>query len=99
MVFLGTSFGDVRVPVKRMRSVGLAKETDEVRMEAGDIRAWFHEGGYITIKLKSLDDKTIKGYSQVYGDAEFDINAFSRVEFNIWRRELDPARYGATSDW
>ena len=99
MVFLSTSFGDVGVPVKRMRSVGLATETDEVRMEAGDVRAWFHEGGYITIKLKSLDDKTIKGYSQVYGDAEFDINAFSRLEFNIWRRELDPARYGATSGW
>lgn len=99
MVFLSTSFGDVRVPVKRMRSVGLSKETDEVRMEPGDIRAWFHEGGYITIKLKSLDDKTIKGYSQVYGDAEFDINAFSRLEFNIWRRELDPARYGASTDW
>lgn len=96
---LSTSFGDVGVPIKRMRSVALSDDVDEVRMEAGDVRAWFHEGGYITIKLKSLDDKKIKGYSQVWGDAEFDLNAFSRIEFNIWKPELEASRMSSSSDW
>jgi hypothetical protein len=82
-----------------MRSVALSEEIDEVRMEKNDVRCWFHEGGYITVKLKSLDEKTLRGYSQVWGDAEFDINAFSRIEFNIWRPELDTARYGSSTGW
>ena len=99
IAFLSTSFGDVKIPVRVMRGIDLATEKDEVKMESNDIRAWFHEGGYITLKLKSLDGKTIKGYSQAWGDAEFDLNAFSRIEFNIWRPELDAARYGTDSDW
>ncbi|MEN8783854.1 MAG: hypothetical protein ABF379_05775 [Akkermansiaceae bacterium] len=98
-VDLATSFGDVGVPIKLMRSVALSEKVDEVRMETNDVRCWFHEGGYITVKLKSLDQKNLKGYSQVWGDAVFDINAFSRIEFNIWRPELDTARYGSTTDW
>jgi hypothetical protein len=98
-VSLSTSFGDVGVPIKLMRSVALSEKIDEVRMEKNDVRCWFHEGGYITIKLKSLDEKTLKGYSQVWGEAQFDINAFSRIEFNIWRPELDTARYGSSTDW
>lgn len=96
---IATSFGPVKVPVRFMRSVNLVTEKDEVRMEKNDVRAWFHDGGYITLKLKSLQDDRIKGYSQAWGDAEFDLNAFSRIEFNIWRRELDTARFGNESEW
>ncbi|MGB0328704.1 MAG: hypothetical protein ACPGJR_14360 [Akkermansiaceae bacterium] len=96
---LATGYGDVRVPVKVMRSVGLTGKKDQVIMKENDVRAWFHEGGYITFKLKSLNEKTLIGYSQAWGEAEFDLNAFSRIEFNIWRPELDAARYGTGSDW
>lgn len=100
MVKLGTSFGDVQVPLRLMKSINLDDVEDEDRMEINDVRAWFHEGGYVTIKLKSFDGKTIKGYSQVYGDAEFQLSAFSRIQFNIWDIKLDPARIsGETDDW
>ena len=99
LVYLKTDFGEVSVPLRRMKSIALAEIRDEDRMEINDVRAWFHEGGYVTIKLKSFDGKTIKGYSQVYGDAEFDVNAFARIQFNIWDRKLDPARIGGDTDW
>jgi hypothetical protein len=100
IVKLGTSFGDVQVPLRLMKSINLDEVEDEDRMEINDVRAWFHEGGYVTIKLKSFDGKTIKGYSQVYGDAEFQLSAFSRIQFNIWDIDLDPARIsGETDDW
>lgn len=99
MAKLKTGFGDIGVPVRLMRSVALPEIEDQVRMETNDVRAWFHEGGYVTIKLKSLDEKTIKGYSQVWGDAEFDLNAFSRIEFNIWEQDLNALRYETGSDW
>lgn len=96
---LTTEYGDVRVPVKVMRSVGLNGRKDQVIMKENDVRAWFHEGGYITLKLKSLNEKTLIGSSQAWGEAEFDLDAFSRIEFNIWRPELDATRYGSGSDW
>ncbi len=99
MAVLSTSFGDVGIPINRMRSVALSDNVDEPKMETGDVRAWFHEGGYVTLKLKSLNEKTVKGYSQVWGDAEFDLNAFSRIEFNIWIPELEASRYDSSSDW
>ena len=99
LVLLTTDFGDVNVPLRRLKSISLDDKEDEDRMEINDVRAWFHRGGYVTIKMKSFDGKTIKGYSQVYGDAEFDINAFARIQFNIWDRKLDPARLGNNLDW
>ena len=98
LVHLKTSFGDVKVPLRRMRNVVLPKDEDEDLMLPNDIRAWFHEGGYVTIDLKSFDGKTIKGYSQVYGDAQFQVSAFSRIQFNIWETRLDAARNPLDSD-
>jgi len=72
---------------------------EEPRMWGEDIRAWFHDGGSITIRMATIEDGKIKGSSQVFGEAEFDLNAFSRLEFNIWRRQLDPARYGSGESW
>ena len=106
-----TEFGDVRIPLNRMSSIDLSdlefdeegkvigSKKEEPRMWEQDIRAWFHDGGSITIRLDSIEDGKIKGYSQVFGDAEFDINAFSRLEFNVWDRKLDPARYGLNDNW
>jgi len=99
MAILSTSFGDVGIPINRMRSVALSDNVDEPKMETGDVRAWFHEGGYVTLKLKSLNEKMVQGYSQVWGDAEFNLNAFSRIEFNIWRPELEASRHDSSSDW
>ena len=72
---------------------------EEPRMWGEDIRAWFHEGGSITIRMATIEGGKIKGSSQVFGEAEFDLNAFSRLEFNIWRRQLDPIRYGSGESW
>ncbi len=100
LVHLTTSFGDVKVPLRRIKNIMLAPVEDEDRMEINDVRAWFHEGGYVTIKLKSFDGETLSGYSQVYGDAEFKVSAFARIQFNIWDRSLDPARIGGgSSEW
>jgi len=109
-VHVETVFGDVRIPLNRMRSIDLADiKTDEEgktvdlkeqpKMWAEDIRAHFHEGGSITIRLDKIEDGKIKGSSQVFGEAEFDLNAFTRLEFNVWSKKLDPARYGNNEKW
>lgn len=103
-VTLSSKYGELKVPVQRLRSIELSTPEDaekEDRMEAGDVRAWFHEGGYVTIKMHSFDGKKIKGYSQVYGDAEFDASAFEKIEFNIWNEKINTIREGTETkaDW
>ena len=98
LVHLETGFGNVTVPLRHIRNIIMPKLEDQDIMLTNDVRAWFHEGGYVTIDLKSFDGKTIKGYSQVYGDAEFQVSAFSRIQFNIWEDRLNAARFPVDPD-
>ncbi|MGJ8695301.1 MAG: hypothetical protein ACSHYF_03225 [Verrucomicrobiaceae bacterium] len=95
-----TELGDMSLPVNRLRSFRLdLKKKEEPRMWKEDVRAWFTEGGFVTIKLISMDDKKLKGFSQVFGEAEFDLSAFARIEFNVWEPNLEEARNGSDLDW
>ncbi len=83
----------MKIPVGRMRSVNLATgEYEEPIRKKGDVRAWLREGGRLTFRLDSFGADSIKGYSQTFGDAEFKLNAFSRLEFNIYNEEFESMR-------
>lgn len=86
---LKTDLGEMSVPVARLRSFGLVSKEDQPRMYGKDIRAWFTEGGSVTLRLDSITPEQLKGYSQVFGEAEFDLRAFSRIEFNVWSPERE----------
>ncbi len=58
----------------------------------GDVRAWWHDGGHVTFQLKAIDGNSVTGYSQSFGEQKFDLNAFSRIEFNIYNEELNQMR-------
>ena len=51
-----------------------------------DVRAYFPDGGHITFESMGLEDGKFKARSQTFGDAGFSFDAFSRVEFNLYRR-------------
>jgi len=98
-----TDLGNIAVPVGRLRSFQLhpegAKDLPEPRMWPRDVRAWFSDGGFVTLRLSSLTGEKIAGYSQVFGDAEFDLSAFSHIEFNIWADDFSEQRGGSSDDW
>jgi len=98
-LFLKTSLGDINLPVRRMSSVSLgdAESKAQPRMRAGDVRAWFREGGFITMDLHSFDGKSLHGSSQVFGEANFDASTFSKLEFNIW--DFDLNRFETNFEW
>jgi hypothetical protein len=86
---------NIQVPVDRMRTIDLTlgdDEREEPRLMKGDIRAWLRDGGCITFQLKSFSEDKLTGYSQTFGTAEFNLNAFSRLEFNIHNEDLEPLR-------
>lgn len=85
-ISLTTRFNEIKLPVSRIKKLALApNEYDERLLQNGDIRAWFHEGDYVTFRLEEITaDGKIKGYSQHFGTATFDPRAFSRLECNIY---------------
>ena len=90
--------GDIPIPVQRIRSVNIGSENfEEPIRKNGDIHGWLREGGRITFRLDSFRDGTMNGYSQAFGEAIFDLKAFSKLEFNIYNEDLDHLRGG--SDW
>lgn len=95
-----SAHGDIRLPVSRMRSVALHTEEDkknlvgweEPKLLNGDIRAWFPEGGHVVFRLDAIENGMLKGYSQIFGEARFRIDAFQRIEFNIHHWDYEPLR-------
>jgi len=95
---IASKHGDIPVPVQRMRVLDLtSKDFEEPIRKKGDVRGWLREGGRITFRLDSFRDGKMVGYSQTFGDATFDLRAFSRLEFNIYNEDLDHLRGGP--DW
>ncbi len=93
-----TEFCRMKIPVDRMRAIDLSEgEYEEPIRKKGDVRAWLKEGGRITFRLDSFDKDTLTGYSQTFGDVEFRLNAFSRLEFNIYNEDLEALR--GSSNW
>ena len=85
-ITLKTRYNDIKLPVSRIKKLALAPaEYDERLLQNGDVRAWFADGNFITFRLESIDEKgKITGTSQHFGTAQFDPDAFTRIEFNIY---------------
>lgn len=95
-VRLRTTYKEITLPVPRLKSFALRTAEEaadpELRWEPirrkGDIRAHFAEGGSITFQLVGLEDGALIGRSQTFGEATFDLSAFSSLEFNIYELGL-----------
>ncbi len=86
MITIETTFREVSLPVERLRTLALAPaDYEEPKLESGDVRAWFPDGGSIVFRLDGMADDgvSVKGYSQTFGNAVFSLTAFNRMQFNI----------------
>jgi len=91
-MIIETEFTPIRIPIKRIKSLSLGDEGSQPRKYKGDVRAWFHEGGHVTLKLATLKDGKISGSSQAFGDVTLDLNAFSRIDFHIYDKKQNELR-------
>ncbi|WP_193214154.1 hypothetical protein [Luteolibacter marinus] len=104
LVKLKTPFGEVSLPVSRLRTFTLHTKEERENWELGlyeipklyngDVRAWFPDGTSVTFRLESVEDGKLKGTAQPFGNAEFDIRAFCRIEFNLYDPDFDELRSG-----
>lgn len=105
-LLIETIHGEVKLPVKRMTTAILHREADKKntklyqkpKLMKGDIRGWFEDGGTVVFRLDEVGDEHFTGFSQTFGTASFRRDAFRRVEFNIYKPELEPLR-PSTSSW
>jgi len=96
-VKLKTDLGEFELPVSRLRRFALRTPEDAANPELtwkpilrnGDIRAHFMEGDHITFQLIGFGDGTIRGKSQTFGEAEFKLSSFNRLEFNLYVTDDD----------
>lgn len=99
-VKLKTRFGEVLLPVSRLRNFALHTKDNRKNPDLyqipkrylGDVRAWFPDGTCVTFRLGSAINGRLKGYAQPFGDIDFDGSAFNRIEFNLYDPELEDAR-------
>lgn len=99
-VKLKTRFGEVLLPVSRLRTFTLHTKENRKNPDLyqipkrylGDVRAWFLDGTCVTFRLASAANGHFKGYAQTFGDVDFDAEAFNRIEFNLYDPELETIR-------
>ena len=98
VITVKTPFREVKLPVENLRSLALKPVAlERSKRENGDVRGWFPDGSSIVFRLDAVNDGILTGYSQNFGTAGFKIGAFSRIEFNIYDRELEEMRM--TTGW
>lgn len=91
-MIIETKYTDIRIPIDRIKSLSLGDSGEEPKKYREDIRAWFHSGGHVTLKLASFKDGKITGFSQALGDVNFDLSAFSRIDFHIYDHNANETR-------
>jgi len=98
VITLKTSFDEIRLPVARFRNIALKPASlEEPKRMIGDVRGVLADGSSLVFRLESFDKDKIRGFSQNFGTADFDVKAFSRLEFNIYNPQLDALR--AKEEW
>lgn len=105
-VKLKTPFGEIKLPVSRLRTFTIHSDDERKNWDLyqipkrynGDIRAWFADGGSVTFRLTGVEDGKLRGSAQPFGDAAFDLKAFSRIEFNLYDPALETSR-SAAENW
>ena len=83
-ILIETDYTPIRIPLDRIKTLTLEDEEETPRKYAEDVRAWFHDGGRITLKLASFHDGKISGFNQAFGNVSIDLNAFSKIDFDIY---------------
>ncbi|MES2997430.1 MAG: hypothetical protein V4733_11530 [Verrucomicrobiota bacterium] len=92
-VRIETGFGEILLPPSRLRQLGLKPAADDMPIRrAGDVRAWFANGGSLVFRLDSWRDGEITGSSQTFGTTTFRESAFRRIEFNLYNNAFQGLR-------
>lgn len=93
-----TQFTEVTFPIARLKNIVLKKaDMETAKLYKGDVRCTFADGSRIVFRFDGVDGDKILGFSQHFGAARFAKDSFSKIEFNIYDKEMEPLRL--RDDW
>ena len=79
-----SSYAELNIPLERIVQIDLAAaHGDQSKPTPTDVRAYFPEGGSVTMQLMQWDAKGCTGSSPNFGTANFSADAFTRILFNL----------------
>ncbi|MEO1856761.1 MAG: hypothetical protein ABGY95_05265 [Rubritalea sp.] len=86
MLDVKTEHADLKLPLFGIRDLQLpATEENHPKMQSNDVKAYFKDGGWIILNVKSIDDKFLHGSHEAIGNHAFRIDAFEKIELNIYK--------------
>jgi len=78
---------DLKIPVERISEVELApEESERARRNRDDVRVGLANGVVLTLKLARLEDGTLHGSSENFGEATLPAATIRQLDFNIYSR-------------
>lgn len=82
---LSSAYAELSIPLDRIEHVDFATaHEDKAKPDPSDVRAYFPEGGSVTMQLNQWDaTKGSEGSSANFGKASFSPGAFARILFNL----------------
>lgn len=88
-VLFETPFAPLTIPIERVSSITLGEEGyEKPRRNGPDVEAYFaNGGGRVTLSLDEISDAKIAGSSENFGKASFDIRAFEKIIYNIYKEK------------
>jgi hypothetical protein len=85
-----SSYAELNIPLERIDQVDLASaHSEQAKPAPSDVRAYFPEGGSVTMQLMRWDAKGCTGSSPNFGKASFSPDAFARILFNLPAQQQD----------
>jgi hypothetical protein len=79
-----SDYAELNIPIERIEQIDLSTaHSDQAKPAPSDVRAYFPEGGSVTMQLTQWDAKGCKGSSVNFGAATFSADAFTRIMFNL----------------
>lgn len=88
-VIFETPFAPLTIPIDRVSAITLGEEGyEKPRRNSPDVEAYFaNNGGRVTLSLESIADAKMSGSSENFGTASFDLRAFEKIIYNIYKEK------------
>lgn len=93
LMAIETEYGPLKLKIKGMRTIDLSEAPEDApKMFKGDIKLHYNDGGWIIVKPLSIVGSKLKAYHQAFGESEFNLKAFKRIDLHIYNPLYNKAR-------
>ncbi len=87
-VIFKTEYAEMNIPLERVEEIVTASSSrHRARRRSKDMRCFFPNGDSLTIDLKDIKNGIIEGTNGNFGATTLKLNAFTKLQFNIYDEE------------